>query len=268
MAELTLTTRRPEEPVADFAFYIDFKKGEGPASRVFSATHEFIKACERLDRELITSIDASIETVMMLEDIEASSLKTLLKNGLYALDDQGLKDFDWRPIVGKYLVRAKYMILKWMDDGSAPRNLQALGQEIKKIASETDVRHIPDYTPISPTALINAIRDYEAVKDHLVDGDKASMVMPDGEEVDFNLSTRLDIDEIEALAIKEIQKHWVPAMVLFVRKPDYLGTSMWELRHGKRPIAAKIEHQEWLKKISKPSSGRSSRGRTKMQSPN
>ena len=74
MAEVTLTTRRPEEPVADFAFYIDFKKGEGSASRVFSATHEFIKACERLDRELVTSIDASIETVMVLEDIEARSL--------------------------------------------------------------------------------------------------------------------------------------------------------------------------------------------------
>ena len=73
MAEVTLTTRRPEEPVADFAFYIDFKKGEGPASRVFSATHAFIKPCENLDRELATSIDASIETVMVLEDIEARS---------------------------------------------------------------------------------------------------------------------------------------------------------------------------------------------------
>ena len=85
MAEITLTTRRPEEPVADFAFYIDFKKGEGRASRVFSATLEFIKACERLDRELVTSIDASIEVVMVLEDIEASSLKTFFHNLIRAV---------------------------------------------------------------------------------------------------------------------------------------------------------------------------------------
>ena len=68
-ADITISTRRPEPPQADFAFYIDFKKGTGPASRVFSATHEFIKTCERLDKELVSSIDANIETVMVLEDI-------------------------------------------------------------------------------------------------------------------------------------------------------------------------------------------------------
>ena len=40
MAEITLTTKKPEPPEADFAFYIDFKRGEGSASRVFSATHD------------------------------------------------------------------------------------------------------------------------------------------------------------------------------------------------------------------------------------
>ena len=247
MAEITLTTRRPEEPVADFAFYIDFKKGEGPASRVFSATHEFIKACERLDRELVTSIDASIEVVMVLEDIEASSLKTLFHNSIRAVDDQALKDIDWKPLVGKYLVRAKYMILKWMDNEETPRSLPELGREIQKIAAETDVRHIPDYTPVGPSALIDAVRDFEGVKDHLVVGDKASLIMPDGEEIDFNLSMRLDVDDIEDLAIKETQVHSVPLMVLIVRKPDYLGSSMWDLRHGKSSISAKIEHEEWLR---------------------
>ena len=211
MAEVTLTTRRPEEPVADFAFYIDFKKGEGSASRVFSATHEFIKACERLDRELVTSIDASIETVMVLEDIEARSLKTMLRNFLHATDDQALKNLDWKSLVGNYLVRAKFMILQRMNE--APLSRPALGREIQRIASETDVRHIPDYVPVSPAALIRAIRDFEGVKDHLVDGDRASMVMPDGEEVDFNLSTRLDVDDIESLAIKETQVHSVPELV-------------------------------------------------------
>ncbi|MGE3866824.1 MAG: hypothetical protein AB7G04_07900, partial [Hyphomonadaceae bacterium] len=62
-AEITLMSRRPESPKADFAFYIDFKKGEGSPSRVFSATSEFIRACERLDRELVRAVDSNIETV-------------------------------------------------------------------------------------------------------------------------------------------------------------------------------------------------------------
>jgi hypothetical protein len=35
-------------------------------------------------------------------------------------------------------------------------------------------------------------------------------------------------------------------MILAVKKPDYLGTSKWELRHGKRTISAKIEDANWL----------------------
>ncbi len=37
MAEIILTTKKPEPPKADFAFYIDFKRGEGSASRVRTA---------------------------------------------------------------------------------------------------------------------------------------------------------------------------------------------------------------------------------------
>ena len=56
--------------VADFVFCIDFKKGEGLASSAFSATHEFIKAFERMDRELITSIDAKIEDDQWLKEFQ------------------------------------------------------------------------------------------------------------------------------------------------------------------------------------------------------
>lgn len=246
-AEVIITTSIPTPPIADFAFYIDFKKGEGSASRVFSATHDFIKACESLDRELVNSIDANIETVMVLEDIEAASLKTWLRNVLHSSDDQALKDLDWKPQVGKYLVRAKYLVLRWIDNGDAPRDLPALDREIQKLAAETDVRHMPDYSPVNPAALIKAIRDFEGVKDHLVAGDTASMIISDEETVEFNLSVRLNVEDIEALAIRETQTHSIPSMVLIVKRPDYLGMSMWDLRHGSRPISARIEDEEWLK---------------------
>lgn len=36
-------------------------------------------------------------------------------------------------------------------------------------------------------------------------------------------------------------------MIPKVKKPDYLGESRWEFRHGTRPISAKIVHADWLK---------------------
>ncbi len=247
-AEITFTTEKPKLPEADFAFCIDFKKGEGSASRVFSATGEFIKACERLDRELVTSIDSNIETVMVLEDIQAASLKTWFRNIVSSTDDQALKNLDWKKLIGKYLVEAKYAVLKYMDKPTEDEepNIQALSQEIHQHAVNADVRHIPDYTPPNPMTLIDAIRDFEGIKDRLHEEDKASMILQDKREAKFNLSTRLDIKRIEALAVRETQSYLVSQMVLIVKKPDFLGTSMWDFRHGKKPVSASIEDREWL----------------------
>lgn len=248
-AEVTLTSRRPEPPQADFAFEIDFKRGEGSPSRVFSAINDFIRGCERLDAELVSTIDANIETVMLLEDIEAGSIKAWFRNAIHAVEDDALKTLDWKPLVGKYLVRAKYAVIRWIDNGETPKSLPALAREIQQIAADTDVKHLPDYRAPSPKALLDAVRDFQHVKDQLVPGDRATYIDRDGDRAEMNLTMRWDIDEIEALAVKETVKFPVAPMILAVKKPDYLGESKWELRHGKRAISAKIEDEEWLRRF-------------------
>lgn len=249
-AEVSFTRRKPDDPAADFAFEIDFKRGEGSASRVFTAINAFIKGCEKLDEELLAAIDSHIETVLVLEDIEAGSIKVWFRNVLRATDDDALKTLDWKPAVGKYLVRAKYAVLRWIDDDTAPRNLPALAREIQQIASETDVKHLPDYSAPGPTALLSAVSDFQSVKDQLLSGDKAKYV-PGGSDppLEMNLAMRLDVEDIEALAVKETITFPAAPMILAVKKPDYLGDSKWELRHGKRTISAKIEDDSWLKRF-------------------
>lgn len=248
MAELLLTDHEPAAPRADFGFEIDFQRGVGPASRVFTATRDFIKVCEALDHELVRSIDSSIETVLVLEDIESGSIKTWLRNVLVATEDDALKALDWKPLVGKYLVRAKYAVIRWIDDDTAPRNLPELRRELQLIAQETDVRHLPDYTPPSPGALIDAIKGFQGVKDALMPGDRVRLLSSDG-DIPFNLTVKLDIDDIEAMAVARSITVPPAEMILPVKKPDYLGNSQWELRHGKRNISARIEDQSWLRRF-------------------
>jgi len=249
MTEVELTSLRPKPPEADFAFEIDFKRGQGSASRVFTAINEFIRGCERLDAELVNAIDSNIETVMVLEDIEAGSIRVWLRNMLTAVEDDALKQMDWRPLVGKYLVRAKYAVIRWSDDASPSKSLPALAKEIRAIAAETDVRHMPDYQAPSPTALLNAVRDFQNVKERLSAGDRAIYIPREGDAIEMNLSMRWDIENIEAMAVKETLQFPVAPMILAVKKPDYLGDSKWELRHGKRTISARIEDKEWLKRF-------------------
>ena len=35
-------------------------------------------------------------------------------------------------------------------------------------------------------------------------------------------------------------------MILFVKKPDYLGTSRWEFRYQQKSLLVKIEDEGWL----------------------
>ncbi len=224
-SEITLSMERPAPPeCADFAFEIDFRKGEGSASRVFAATHDFIKACEALDAELVQSIDASIETVLMLEDIEVGSIKTWLRSALSSVDDDALKTLDWKKAVGAYLVKAKYAVIHWTEESEVPKRLQSLRRDIQLIAAETDVRHLPDYAPPSPTALINAMRDIQRTKDNLIPGDRATMITPAG-NVEMKLTLHWSIDDIEALAVARTLSQPNAEMILAVKKPDYLGSS-------------------------------------------
>jgi hypothetical protein len=250
-ADVILTSRRPAPPQADFAFEIDFRRGEGSPSRVFSAINDFIRGCERLDAELVGTIDVNIETVMLLEDIEAGSIKVWLRNALTAVEDDALKTLDWKPAVGKYLVRAKYAVIKWIDDDAIPKSLPLLAREIQSIAAETDVKHFPDYRAPSPKALLDAVRDFQKVKDQLVPGDRAIYIDAEGDNAEMNLAMRWDIDDIEAMAVKEIVTFPAAPMILAVKKPDYLGDSKWEFRHGKRAISAKIEDEAWLRKFQR-----------------
>ncbi len=242
---LSVSDKKPVRPDADFAFYIDYDNSQGSASRVFKATHDFILACERLDKGLVGSIDSSIETVLMIEDVEASSLKTWFRNALQSTDDQALKELDWRPAVGKYLVRAEYMVLRWTDDGETPKNLPDLKEEIRKLAEETDVRHLPDYAPVSTETLVNAVTDFDAVKGSLLPTDKASLIS-DGDTKEFNISVRVNVEDIEDLAVRETIDNPETTMLLAVKKPDFLGDSQWEFKHGKKLIRARIADETWI----------------------
>jgi hypothetical protein len=96
---------------------------------------------------------------------------------------------------------------------------------------------------------LEAARDFEGVKNQLSTRDRAFYVPRDGDRLELNLSVRWDIEDIEAMAVKETVTFPAEPMILVVKKPDYLGDSKWDLRHGKRPKSARIEDNAWLKRF-------------------
>lgn len=238
----------PEPPRADFALFIDFDKGSERPERVFQAADELIRSFQRLDRTLAGAIDSSIEPVLVLEDIEAGSLKIWLRDKLEHIEDQALYELDWKPTVGKYLLAAKYAFIEWVNDDAErkrPGSLADLRRKLVDLASRTDVRKIPTYGPPSATELLGSAEDLGRALSKLGEQDTAKFISDMGDQ-EFDLRLTWDALEISDLAVKESLTAPPAPMILAVKRPDYLGAAQWEFRHGKRTIRAKIEHADWL----------------------
>ena len=67
-------------------------------------------------------------------------------------------------------------------------------------------------------------------------------------EASFNIGFTFSPESLEELITRETitQKS---VMILKVKRPDYLGDSMWEFRHEGHPFPAKIMHIAWLREF-------------------
>lgn len=86
----------------DIELKIDFEEDEGSAARIFDIAARIIRSFEDIDRVLVGSVDSQISTALVLEDVEKGSLRIVLRNILDNVDDDALRDLDWRKQVGKY----------------------------------------------------------------------------------------------------------------------------------------------------------------------
>jgi hypothetical protein len=231
----------------DFALQIDFlKKSERP-SRIFQATHDLIETFQVIDKALIGAIDNKIEPVLLLEDIEAGSLRTWFSNFLRAIPDDALYNLDWKPLVGQYLVKAKFLMINFLEGKVQITNIDDLQPLIKQVdiaARETKVRWIDDYQLIQPRPLLQGIQRISENTKLLLPGDKASYITST-DKADFNLEFNMSPDSLDELLESQRIVNETEQIVK-VKKPDYLGESQWELRQENKNYFAIISDKEWL----------------------
>lgn len=240
------------QPDSDIVIKIGFVD-TGSAARVFDIAAGLIRSFEDLDRTLISTIDTKITTELILEDIEKSSLKIFLRNVLQATDDQALQDLNWKKQVGTYLLKSKHVALEWLDrkiDDDEPAGIEDLTENIRKLAQETDVRRLPDYPPLNPSRVAQPLDQIQRIKGRFKEGEDLTITL-DKTEYSVDLSSTWIPSEHMADSDVEQELSNESDMVLIIRKPDFLGNTQWQFRHGKKSYNAPIEDTEWLDEFHK-----------------
>ena len=235
-----------------FCVHIDFKPGLENPQRLFQTSANYIEALQSIDRLLISSIESDIKTVFLLEELEIGSLKIWLRSFLKIIDDDALKNLDWKPAVGRYLVKGKYLLLKACGETKTlptEDKLVTIASELHELAKETGVRRLPVYKKISVSDIANeALVISDALK-NLSENESITFISDDG-EAKINSEFKVVQEDINRLLTANTIENNVE-QILMVRKPDFLGETKWDFRYQKRNISASIEDLTWLEQFQR-----------------
>jgi len=232
-----------------FEIIIDFDKGGNP-NRVFRSMAELLDAFQDLDSTLSEVAGVKVGNSLILEDIEKGSLKTIIRNLIEDVPDEDLRESNFKRLLGFYLVKSKYAVLKWCQETpklTSPDQVDALEGELVRIAEESRINKIAAYQPPNRVKLLTNISSIQKSTRHLAENDNVFFSCNDGTSK-INDSIEISDALVEDVLTREVLDDRSIA-ILKVKKPDYLGTSKWLFKFQGHAIDVSITHQEWLDKF-------------------
>lgn len=230
-----------------FQIYIDFVKSEGDPARVFHSMAELIEAFEQIDQHLSGMFGESTATELVLDDLEAGSLRSWLRSIILAIPDEAISELEIKKLIGHFLLKAKYKIVEWLarnEKIESIKQVRELESELLRLADESNVKRIPAYLPINTRTLLSQINNIQIAVSRLDERDSVRYESPIGTQ---NIPRGIVVSED---LIREILTRQTliteGERLVKVKKPDYLGRSKWVVRHAGHSIEARLEDYYWL----------------------
>ncbi len=229
---------------------IDYEPGTPDPGRVFRSMAALIEAFHDLDRDLARAVAVSVEPELLLERVEAGSIRAVLRTVLRQIDDDSLKNLDWKPLIGQYLVAGKHRLLKWLD-GRHTIQTRAEVVDLQRELVALAPHSVQDrLLPPADVPLDRLLADIERISAGVAElrAQDSAYYVSATEATRVETGIRFTSDEIELLLTQETATSDAE-LVLLVKKPDYLGQSRWEFKLDEHPIEAKMLDDAWLNRF-------------------
>ena len=232
-----------------FEVIIDFEVGGDP-NRIYRTMVDLLESFRNLDGTLTEMIGIEVSESLSLEGIENGSLKTIIRNLIEDVPDKDLREFDVKRLIGHYLIKSKYAVLKWCQETpklDSPEQVDVLEGELLEIAEESQINRIPAYSPPDRVKLLTDITSIQKSTKHLSENDSVYFSSSEGMS---RVSNGIEISEsiVKDVLTREVVEQRTPS-ILKVKKPDYLGKSKWLMRFQGHNIDVAITDEEWLERF-------------------
>jgi len=232
-----------------FEIIVNFEAGGDP-NRIYKTMVNLIESFRSLDGTLGEMVGIEVIDSLSLESIEEGSLKTIIRNLIEDIPDEDLREADVKRLIGFYLVKCKYAVLKWCQETpklESPEQVKVLEGELLKIAEESNINKIPAYALPDRMKLLTNITSIQKSTKTLGENDSVYFSSSGGNSM---VSNGIEISEsiVSDVLTSEIVEQRNKA-ILKVKKPDYLGKSKWLMKYQGHNVDVTISDLEWLDKF-------------------
>jgi hypothetical protein len=243
----------PTEIKSSFEIKLEFDKNTENPSRLFYSFAEMIDSVNNLDLVIAKTINSTILSKIILDDIEKGSILAKLWNELVISEDGKIDNPAPQENIKKYIEDSRLAAINFVSHNkSSVEDLEKLGSEIAEIAETNKVAETFNYAEPNLIELAKSINEIKNSTDDLNENEgfiltnsneNPSEIMRSGGE-------KIDIEAVEKFLTKEELVNNYEAFYK-IKKPDFLGDSQWDFKHGTKSIKVKILHLDWLDQFHK-----------------
>lgn len=244
----------------NFELSLLFKDSKEPIE-AFGEFKNFFESLISLDDIYLKSISPGSKSGYILQSLEFSSIKTWILQILKNTPDEAIKDLDWKKLLGIYLVKLKYRIIKYLEENpviDSSEQIIELGKSIEVEKKQFLKNHDYLITEVNPFELLNNIEPLINYSSQLKEDEKLQFNSVYGNAI---ISNKMKFNKSKILfELGNEENNMTTIEVLKIVKIELLSDNpTWNFKlkskdpnFGKNEgkiIAAKILDLEWLNKF-------------------
>ncbi len=239
-----------KEIKSEYEIRLDFKRETENPSRLFRAFAEIIEGVNDLNYFIAQTVNTSIKSKIILDDIEKGSLIGKLYNELIFGKEGQIDNSPEKEKIESYIEESRAETLKFISEKkSSVVDLEILKDNISKIATEKELKDTFNFEEPDLLKLAKSINNINDSTKNLNNKESFEVKSQNREIKDIKSGTqKIDIDAVEeALTENKIVNE--SEMIYLIKKPDFLGDSAWSFKYGNKAISIKILHENWLEEF-------------------
>lgn len=183
-----------ESESRSFALKVGFKPDTSDPGRVFRAMNDLVESVEGIDSLLAKVVSADVDSELVLEDVRSGSLIGWFRQNIKTRNESIYDDNNPEYEIERFINMSNKEIFRSISNGSARySDIEDMIDRLDNMAKNTDVLHIDGYGNVPISDMIKYLEGISNAVKNLEEGDSASYVGVDGEEVSIDVG--LDINE-------------------------------------------------------------------------